>query len=126
MPRWNIIGRRQAEVSPLPRAGKQSGLGGSEIAFAVIQENRHELRVEKRSDDKIGELVSIHILRGNLKTTGWAHNADRGFTPRAEVQVDRILRGGRAIARKTDKREIRLQVTVEICDGKMRGALRDS
>src|ERR1700720_1603812 len=123
--REEVAGREQAEGRSFPRAGKRGGLGGSKVALAVIQENRYELRVEKRSDDKIGELVSVHILRSNLKPPRRPDNADRGFVPGTEVQVDRILRGGRAIARDTDKRQIRLQVAVKIRDGKMRGALRE-
>jgi hypothetical protein len=120
-----IVRRNQAKVRAFPRGGKIGGFGGNEVTFAVIQENRHELRVEKRSDDKIGELVAIHILRGNLKTPGRADNADRRFAPGAEVKVERISRGRRAVACDPDKSQIGLPVTVKIRDGKLARAKRD-
>ena len=121
----NILRRKQAKFRPLHSAGKIGGFGENEVTFTIIQENRHELRVKKRSDDKIGELVSVHVSWSDLQAPGRPDKADCGFGSGTEIKVDRILRAGKAIARDTDKRQIRLQVAVKIRDGKLRGAKRD-
>jgi len=84
----NILRRNQPDVGAIHSAGKIGGFGGNEVTLAVIQENRHEMRVEKRSDDKIGEFVSIHVPRGDLKAAGRPDNADSRFGSGTEVKVD--------------------------------------
>ena len=123
--RGNVLRRNKVEVGATHSAGKIGGLGGNEVTLAIIQENRHEMRVEKRSDDKIGEFVSVHVPRRDLQASRRANNADSSFGPGTEVKVDEILRGGRAIARDADQSQIGFPVPVKIRDRKLRGAKRD-
>jgi len=123
--RRNVLRRNEVEVGATHSAGKIGGFSRNEVTLAVIQENRHEMRIENRSDDKIGEFVPIHVPRGDLQAAGRADNADSGFGTGTEVKVDRILRGERAIARDADHSQIGFPVAVKIRDGKLRGAKRD-
>jgi len=44
--RRNILRRNEVELGAIHSAGKIRGFGGNEVTLAVIQENRHEMRVE--------------------------------------------------------------------------------
>jgi len=123
--RRNVLRRNEVEVGAIHSAGKIGGFGGNEVTLAVIQENRHEMRIERRSDDKIGEFVSVHVPRRYLQAARRGDNADSRFGSGTEVKVDRILRSGRAIARYADHYQIGFPVAVKIRDGKLCGAKRD-
>ena len=112
-------------ICPVHRTWKIRGLGRNEVALAVVQKNRDEVGIQKRSNDEIGKFVPIHILRSNLKPAGRPDDADGWLVSGAEVKVDRILRTSGAIAGDTDKSQIELPVAVKIRDGKLRGAKRD-
>jgi len=120
---WNYSrnhpGCAEVEAGPFQSAGIVRGFRGNEVSLAIVQEDHLEFGVKKRSNDQIRELVSVDISRGDLHSPGRTDKPDSSLVTAAEIDVDHILRGRRAVDGRPDQRQIGLAVAVEVCDGKL-------
>jgi len=117
-----VFGRKQDGVCALANFREAGAIGNLKVTATIIEKDGHEMRIEERGDNEIGEFVSVHILRGDLETTGWPEYADCGLRAGAKLQVERILGIRDAVASHANRSQIGLAIAVEIGDGKMSGA----
>lgn len=119
-PRRSVLGDDETEASPFQSAGIVGGFRGNEVSLAIVQQDNYEFGVEKRSDDQIRELVTVDVSRRNLHSPGRTDKTDSGLMASTEIEVDRILRGGRSVAGDPDQSQIGLAVAVKVSDSKLR------
>lgn len=101
------------------RGGKLGWVSESEVAVAVIEENRDWLVPPRRADDEVGRIVTIYVARDELQAANGRGQLEELFWTRAELKSNRVMSAQGIKLNEFYPGQIRDAIAVEVSDGEI-------